>query len=224
MHDYSMLGHGDRVLVAVSGGIDSSVLAWILRHWLNKAPLEYTLKAVFIDNGFWQEESGGSPPAVRITEMMQRLAVDFSVVKGREIPEEKRTCYLCAGNRRSQLFDLAKEWRMNKIAMGHHRDDLVETLFLNMLYSGNISTMLPKQSLFGGELDIIRPMAYLGKDEVRVLAVRAGIEPVKNFCPLEKDTKRETVRDLLAVISAKIPGARKSLFQSMANIRDDYML
>lgn len=224
MHDYTMLKHGDRVLVAVSGGVDSCVLAWILQAWLKKAPIEYYLKAVYIDNQFWKPEFGGASPAVRISKIMDRFGVNFSVVKGKEIAEKERTCFLCARNRRSQLFDLASEWQMNKIALGHHKDDLVETLFLNMLYSGNISTMVPKQDLFGGELHIIRPLAYLEKDEIKKLATLAGVQPVPNFCPIQKDSRRETVRELLTTIYAREPEAKGSLFRSMANVRQGYML
>lgn len=223
MHDYAMLAHGDRVLLGVSGGIDSSVLAWLLHKWQAKAPISYTVKAVYIDNGFWQKEHGGGPPAETIAEMMAGFGIEFQTVKAK-IKQQEFTCYLCAKNRRSQLFDLARRWQMNKIAFGHHLDDLLETLFLNMIYSGNISTMVPKQALFEGKLHIIRPMAYLEKNEVRKLADEAQVVAVKSYCPLEKDTQRATVRGLLADIYSREPGAKKSLFQAMKNIRQDYLL
>ncbi len=223
MHDYSMLKTNDRVLVAVSGGIDSSVLAWVLKIWQSKAPIEYFLKAVYIDNGFWKSESGGLAPPERIAEMMRRIGIEFAVIQARPL-EEDLSCYLCARNRRSQLFDLAREWSMNKIAFGHHMDDLLETLYLNMLYSGNISTMVPKQSLFDGGVQIIRPLAYLEKNDLRKLAGTAGVEAVKNDCPLEKDTRRENVRQILADIYAREPEAKKSMFNALKNVRSDYML
>lgn len=224
MHDYAMLQHGDRVLVGVSGGVDSQVLAWVLQNWLAKAPIKYVLKSVYIDNGFWKPAYGGTPPSEQMVAILRGFGMACTVVKARKIPDNERSCFLCARNRRSQLFDLAHEWQMNKVALGHHMDDLVETLFLNMLYSGNISTMVPKQSLFENELAIIRPLAYLEKNDVRRIAEQAGITAIRNYCPVEPETRRERVRELLADIYAREPGAKKSIFQSMKNVRDGYML
>jgi len=223
MYDYAMLEHGDRVLLGVSGGVDSSVLAFVLKNWMDKAPIDYTLKAVYIDNGFWKAENGGSPPAERISETLAGFKVDCTVVKARKLEDDDLTCFLCARNRRSQLFDLAHEWQMNKIALGHHLDDLIETMFLNMLYSGNLSTMVPKQTLFNGEVHIIRPFAYLEKKHILEIADLAKIEAVKNYCPIEKDTRREVVRNMLANMYSSNPGAKKSIFQSMKNVRQEYL-
>jgi tRNA 2-thiocytidine biosynthesis protein TtcA len=122
------------------------------------------------------------------------------------------------------LFELARQRGYNKVALGHHKDDLIETFFLNVLYSGNISTMVPKQDLFEGRLSIIRPMAYLEKDEVMTIAQSQGLLPVPNLCPLANDTRRETVRSILSDIYSREPGAKRSVFAALANVRKDYML
>lgn len=224
MHEYGMLADGDRVLLAVSGGIDSLVMAAVLKYWQSKAPIRYTIQGVNIDHEFWRSKEGAVGPDETIGEQLNHIGVDYAVEKAWDIRDEDRTCYQCARNRRSQLFDLARSWGFNKIALGHHKDDLVETFFLNVLYSGNISTMLPKQELFEGKLHLIRPLAYLEKDEVYAIGERAGLAPVPNLCPLADDTRRERVRSILDHIYSLEPEAKRSVFAALSNVRKGYML
>ncbi len=150
LHTYEMLAEGDRVMLAVSGGIDSLVLVRILQYWRTKAPINYQLLAVHLDMGF------GSDEAEQVAERLKRLEVDYLIEKtdfGRRAlaAEDGRSgCFYCARQRRSRLFALAEEKGCNKIAMGHHQEDIIETFFLNLLYGGNLSTMVPKQEFFGG--------------------------------------------------------------------------
>lgn len=224
MHDYSMLEDGDKVLLAISGGVDSLALAWILNFWQAKAPINYSLHAITVDHEFWKEKEGAVSPIESIGEQIQKIGIEYSVEQAWDISDEERTCYQCARNRRSQLFDLARQRGFTKLAFGHHKDDLVETFFLNVLYSGNISTMLPKQELFEGRLSIIRPMAYLEKSEVIEIAEAQGLLPVANLCPLADDTRREEVRTILSDIYGRVPEAKRSIFASLANVREGYML
>jgi tRNA 2-thiocytidine biosynthesis protein TtcA len=224
MHDFSMFSEGDRVLVAVSGGVDSLTLAAVLKIWQKKAPIHFDLTAEYIDHGFWKRQKDVTDPRLTIGRQLKEISLDFEVVEEWLVDEADRTCFLCSRNRRSQLFDLARERGYNKIALGHHKDDLIETFMLNAIYSGNLSTMVPKQDLFAGTLSIVRPMAYLEKSEVCEIAAGLKLEVVKNLCPFSDDTRREKVRSLLQTLYRDEPAAKKSLFAALSNVRKDYLL
>ena len=224
MHDYSMLEEGDNVLLAVSGGVDSLALACVMKMWQQKTPFSFQLTAYHIDHGFWRRQAGTPNQSEAVGQQLSAHAIDFEIVAEREIEEESRTCYFCSRNRRNQLFDIAEEKGFTKIAFGHHKDDLIETFLLNALYSGNISTMVPKQELFDGSLSIIRPFAYIEKTEVEGIAENLQLEPVKNLCPLSVDTRREKVRTLLGTIYENEPATKHSLFAALSNVRKDYLL
>ena len=224
MHNYSMLADSDRVLVAVSGGVDSLVLAWILNHWRHKAPIRYEILGVYIDNGF------DSQTAAKVEQQLRNIAVPYLIQKTdfweRAVAAEKgkSACYHCARLRRNHLFSLAGRQGYNKMALGHHKDDILETFFINLLYAGNLSTMVPRQKLFGGSMDIIRPMAYLEKKDILEIADAAGILPVKNPCPQDKDSKRQEARKIVATLSALDPRIKSNIFAALANIRQEYLL
>jgi len=224
LHDYSMLTDGDNVMIAVSGGIDSLVLARVLKMWQKKAPIRFKLTAQIIDHGFWRQHDNVAGPEVSIGSQLERFHLNYVVDRAWDISDDERTCFQCARNRRSQLFDLARERGFNKIAFGHHKDDLIETFFLNILYSGNISTMLPRQQLFNGDLSIIRPFAYVEKQELVEVSEELELIAVANLCPLAENTRREKIRGLLNSFYREEPGVKRSLFAALANVRQDYML
>ncbi len=231
-----MLADGDRVLIAVSGGIDSLVLAVMLSHWLTKAPISYEVLAIHID----MDGKGGIPghAANTVAGCLAELSIPCAIMEALYRPDEKinpgeqkqhqvgnrNSCFQCARSRRRQLFSYARDHGFNKLALGHHRDDLIETFFLNLFYSGNISTMVPKQVFFSGNLSIIRPMAYLDKDEIKLLGKEYSLSPIRFCCPLEEHTKRAEVRTIIANIDQQIPGVKKQIVAAMANVRSEYLL
>ncbi len=224
MHDYSMFSDGDRVIVAVSGGVDSLTLACILQLWQQKAPIHFDLIFIHIDHGFWKDEAGVESPISSIGNQLDRFDITLQVYDEWESEESKRSCFTCSRNRRSQLFDLAKKLDCTKIAFGHHKDDLIETFFINTMFSGNISTMRPKQNIFENRLSLVRPMAYLEKNQVIEISKIYGLTPVKNFCPYSHNSKREKVRDMLQTFYMEEPGTRESVFAALSNVRAEYLL
>ena len=225
LHDFAMLDDGDTVFVAVSGGVDSLVAAWVLQTWRSKAPISYEVHAVHVDNAFGVSEAREQSAVQQICEQVERFGIPFTRLEGWALPPEgEQSCFLCARNRRAQLFDFVRQQEGRKLALGHHKDDLLETFFINAFYSGNISTMVPRQDLFEGRLSIIRPLAYIEKEDITTLAGLAKIRAVKNRCPLAGVTRRERLRPFLKQLYDDIPGSKESLFSALGNVRADYML
>lgn len=223
MHDYRMITAGDRILLGVSGGVDSLVLAWLLHGWRAKAPIDYEVTALYLDMGFDAKQPGAvESELAKIGIPFRTEYTDYGASANRTQPD--KACYQCAKARRNHLFETARANAYSAVALGHHKDDLIETFFLNLLYSGNLSTMMPRQDLFAGRLKILRPMAYLTKDQVYELAAIAGITPVKNPCPMAGQSKREEVRGLVDAICRRDPKFRGNIFAALANVRSEYLL
>jgi len=224
MHTYDMLADGDRVLVTVSGGVDSLTLALLLDKWRRKAPIAYELLAVHVDMGF------GAAMRELVEEQLRLVALPFRILEtdfGKRAAEEldgKSACFECARQRRNRLFAFAREQSFSKIAFAHHKEDIIETFFLNLLYGGNLSTMVPRQELFAGRLTIIRPLAFVEKSDIMVLAGQFGVRPVANPCPWSSRSKRDRVRELLAALYGNNPRIKSNIFAALANSRPDYLL
>lgn len=238
LHKYGMLADGDRVMIAVSGGIDSLVLCRVLDLWRRKAPINYQLLPVHLDMGFAGYIPGigtlagqplpGTGAAVKL--QLDLLGLPYLIENTTYGPEAlaaeagKNGCYRCSTRRRARLFELAREHNCNKLALGHHQEDIIETFFLNLLYGGNISTMVPRQVLFNGNLTLIRPLALLSKELIRRLGRQFAVEAVANPCPLTDNSKRHAVRTLVNNLTDQDPRMTANIFAALGNVRLDYLL
>jgi tRNA 2-thiocytidine biosynthesis protein TtcA len=224
LHRYNMIAHGDRILVGLSGGKDSLSLMWFLNERKQRILIDYELVAVYIDlgfdNGFSQRlesyaGTNGYDIRIEYTDY-GRLAHS---AQNRENP-----CFLCARLRRQRLFELAEALKCNKIALGHNKDDFIETLFMNMCYAGEISTMLPSQSFFNGKFDLIRPLAFVDEDTLKRFARQKGFPEFINPCPSARVSKRQEIKKLLQQLYAANKKTKGNIFRSMSHIKPEYML
>ena len=224
VHDWNMILENDRILVGVSGGKDSQVLLKILFSLQKRAPVKFDILPLHIDAGF--EDSFAKELEYYVKNNYGRIKVEYKDYgllahssKNRENP-----CFLCSRLRRKRLFEIAKENGCQKIALGHNKDDLIETLFINICYAGKIGTMKPRQSFFKGELDIIRPLAYVEKKDIVLFCKLCDIPEFKNRCPSADKTKRSEIRDMLETLYKHNKHIKGNIFRSMSNIATDYLL
>jgi tRNA 2-thiocytidine biosynthesis protein TtcA len=224
--DYDMIRDGDKVMACLSGGKDSYALLDILLHLRGRAPIAFDIVAVNLD-----QKQPGFPEHV-LPEYLTRLGVPFrieqqdtySIVK-RVIPEGKTLCSLCSRLRRGVLYRVAQELGATKIALGHHRDDILETFFLNMFYGGKLKAMPPKLVSDDGRNVVIRPLAYC---EERDLAAYADLKrfPIIpcTLCGSQETLKRKEVKALLADWERRYPGRIATLLTSIQNVRPSHLL
>ena len=216
--DYGMLRPGDRVAVGVSGGKDSMALLASLLHLRRYHPSGFELEAVTIDMGFPGMDF--SPVAAWCAER----GVPYTLVKTdiREIVfdarQEENPCSLCSKMRRGALNDAIKERRCNKLALGHHFDDAVETFLMSLLYEGRIGCFEPVTYLSRTGITQIRPMLYVGEQAIAHFAERYELPVVHNVCPADKHTKRQEVKELIVTLQAQYPDLKSKVFGAMQRL------
>lgn len=224
LNHYQMVDDGDRIALGLSGGKDSWTLLWLLSQLRHRAPIDFQVYPIFIDPGF----EGG--PANVIADHGRRLgfdvrieATDHGIVAHSEANREN-PCFLCSRLRRKRLFEIADELGCRKLALGHNKDDLIETLFLNICYGGEISTMVPLQPFFGGKLTVIRPLAYADEDTILEFS-REMAWPIKdNPCPSAGTSKRAEMKTLLDRLYRSNPKIKGNIFHAMRHVKRDYLL
>lgn len=223
--DYGMIDAGDRILVGVSGGADSLALLDLLDSPMIFVP-SFTLQVVHIDPGFDPLYTGygileDHLKAGGYDHVMEKT--DFGPLAHSD-HNKKNPCFLCSRLRRKRIFEIAAERGCNKIAFAHHRDDIVETLLINMFYAREISTMVPNQRIFAGKLHIIRPLAYIREPLVKKYAAERGFPTIENRCPTSKTSRRLYIKRLLDELEKDNRDIRDNIFRSMQHVKTDYLL
>jgi tRNA 2-thiocytidine biosynthesis protein TtcA len=218
--DFNMIGEGDRVMVCLSGGKDSYTMLDMLMALQKRAPVQFELLAVNLD----QKQPGF--PAHVLPDYSRQIGVPFrlieqdtySVVK-RVIPEGKTTCGLCSRLRRGALYNFARENGITRIALGHHRDDIIETLFLNLFNGGRLKAMPPKLLSDDGEHVVIRPLAYCSEEDIIRYAETRQFPVIPcDLCGSQPNLQRQAIKKMLSEWKRNHPGRIENIFRAIANV------
>jgi tRNA 2-thiocytidine biosynthesis protein TtcA len=224
IHRFGLIEDGDRILVGVSGGKDSLTLLHLLNERRKRVPIRYELIPVHIDLGF----NSGRTEILKDFFESRGLSyqIEFTDIGKRANSSENREnpCFLCSWERRKRLFYLAQHFKCNKIALGHHQDDIIETFLLNIFYSAEISTMLPLQTLFKGKITLIRPLALIEEKKIERFAKEMSLPFGPGGCPVSGKTKRKEVKELIETLEKKNRKIRGNIFRSLSNIKMEYLL
>ena len=202
---YSMIEDGDRIAVGVSGGKDSLALLCVLSELRKFYPEKYDLCALMLDMGFDASETVGAAPSdtSEIAELCSRLGVEFHVKRTEiarvifDVRKESNPCSLCARMRRGSLHDLAKEYGVNKLALGHHFDDAAETVMLNLFFEARIGCFSPVTYLSRKDLTMIRPLLLTEERDIKTFVKKASLPGMKSPCPMDKTSERAKMKDML---------------------------
>ena len=224
--DFNMIEAGDRVMVCMSGGKDSYGMLDILMKMKARAPVDFTLVAVNLD----QKQPGF--PAEVLPNYLKALGIEFhietqdtySIVKDK-IPEGKTMCSLCSRLRRGILYRVARELKCNKLALGHHRDDMLQTFFLNMFFGGKLKGMPPKLVSDNGEFMVIRPLAYVAETDLQRWATHRQFPIIPcTLCGSQENLQRQVVGNMLRDWQKKHPGRIENMFAALQNVVPSHLM
>ena len=209
---YNMIEEGDRIAVGISGGKDSLTLLCALAHLKKFYPKNFEIIAVSIDMGFEGTDYSG------IEALCQELGVEFKIIKTQiyeiifNVRKEESPCSLCSRMRRGALNDAADELHCNKVALGHHMDDVIETYMLNLFYAGKVGTFSPVTYLDRSGITCIRPLIYVPEKDIRYFSSKHELPTFKNKCPADGNTERENMKKRLTDLQREIPDIKNKIF------------
>ena len=223
--DYNMIEDGDTVLVCMSGGKDSHAMLMILLALQERAPIDFKLIAMNLD----QKQPGF--PADVLPAYFEKLGVDYRIVNAdtysivkEKIPEGKTTCSLCSRLRRGVIYTTAKELGANKIALGHHRDDIVETLFLNLFFGAKMKAMPPKLATNDKQNVVIRPLAYCSEKDIASYARQMAFPIIPcDLCGSQENLQRQKIKDMLQGWEREQPGRINNIFRAIGNVEPSHL-
>lgn len=213
--DFGLIGDNDAVLLGISGGKDSLLLAWLLADIRKRAPVKFSLHAITVDPG---EPSGFEKHELqRIERFLSDLEIPYHVVESHiakivdEYPTKKTACSLCANLRRGALYKTASELGFKKVALAHHLDDAIETLFLNMFYQGSLRCFQPKTYLTRRQVEVIRPLVYIEEQKIIKASQDLDLPVIPSKCPVAGTTCRQEMKKLVSTLAQEIPGFRNQM-------------
>ena len=223
--DFSMIEAGDKVMCCLSGGKDSYTMLEILLNLQKSAPVSFELIAVNLD-----QKQPGFPEEV-LPEYLEPMGIEYHIIEKdtygivkEKVPEGKTTCGLCSRLRRGILYNFAEKQGVTKIALGHHRDDLLETLFLNMFHGGKLKSMPPVLHSDDGRNTVIRPLAFSReKDIARYAALRAFPIIPCNLCGSQQNLQRQVIKDMFQSWDRQHPGRLETMFRAMCNVEPSHL-
>ena len=220
---YHLVEADDRILVALSGGVDSTSLLWLLHQRLHRIPITYKLFAAHVDLGFQGEDYSSVQAWIDSMGIPHRVIPSKFGPRAHSPENLENPCFLCSRLRRTALFEEAKRLQCNKIAFGHNSDDLIETLLLNIFYSSQVATMLPHQPFFRGEITVIRPLALLDSETIRRFHQKRDLPITTNPCPSKNSGKRQEIREILQGLYKKNHKIRGNILHAMHNVNPEYL-
>jgi tRNA 2-thiocytidine biosynthesis protein TtcA len=236
VNDYDMIRSDDRILVGISGGADSIALLLLLHNRLKRIPIKYHLYPVLVDNFNGDNTERNRDVDALTAFIFKETGLTLEVIrepivkKLLESPKPARdVCFLCAQKRRHILIQKAFSLGCTRIAFGHHKDDIVVTSLMNLFYKRELSSMLPRLSLFAGKMEIIRPMAYVQKFQIEsyIFNYPVNVPILSDACPakfVRKDHRRQAVKEIAERLASEVPNFKNNLFASYRNPKTDYLL